>query len=396
MTGTVLDYLMEYGDVSFAEMRFTEVDAAILSKLSYFNFEGIVPTPEQKLTAVSLKNIMLMENHEDIFNKGKYESVHRELVELMLKGKRFADLRIACYENCFDRESQTQFAAVTFLVSPRRMCVVFRGTDSTVVGLKEDLNLLYMDEAPCHKMAIEYLKMISERYARKIYLAGHSKGGHLALYAAMYMPPEIKDRIHRIYSLDGLGLRPSTMERGNFSEIEKKIYKLVPQSSLIGMMLDDVDTYEVVRSTGVSLIQHNIYTWIVEGKKFAREEKLGTNALFVEHSFNGWVDSQDDENRRKFIDGVYSVIDALEAEKLGDILAGGGKKFNKILSEIKGLDPETADQIKTVFKAFIEVTKFYLKEDVGGNLKDSTSAAGERLKETTNAAGAKLKKIIRI
>ena len=154
MTGTILDYLIEYGDVPFSEMRFTEVDAAILCKFSYFNFEKFVPDLDSDMPSVSLSNIMLMENAEELLEKGKYSSVSKKMVELMLKGRRFQGLRIACFTKCTDRESQTQFAAVTFFTGPRRMYVVFRGTDSSLIGLKEDFNLLYTDHAKCHDYAV--------------------------------------------------------------------------------------------------------------------------------------------------------------------------------------------------------------------------------------------------
>ncbi len=380
MTGTILDYLIEYGDTSFSEMRFTEIDAAILCKFSYFHFDGIVPDIDSGMPSVSLANIMLMENHDTIFEKGRYEQASREMVRLMLSGRRFANLRLAFFSKCLDKDSQTQFAAITFIVGPRRMYVVFRGTDSTLIGLKEDFNLLYTDHAKCHDYAVDYLKRVSEKYTHKMYVGGHSKGGHLAVYAAMNMPDDIKSRIHRIYSMDGLGLRPGLMQDGKFRSIEDKLYKLIPQSSLIGMMLEDDGHYEVVKSTALSLFQHNIYTWIVDGRKFVREEKLKNNAVFVEHTFNGWVESQDDENRKKFIDGIYSVIDACEAETLSDLLGDGGKRFGKILEGIKELDDESREQIKTVFKAFRVVARFYLKTDVGGNIKAGAKNEIKKLK----------------
>ncbi len=395
MTGTILDYLIEYGDVSFAEMRFTEVDAAILCKLSYFHFDGIVPDLDSGMPSVSLSNIMLMEDHDSIFEKGAYEETARTMVKLMLGGKRFSGLRLALYSACFDRESQTQFAAITFLTGPRRMFVVFRGTDSSLIGLKEDFNLLYTDHAKCHEYAVDYLRRVSRAFSHKIYVGGHSKGGHLAVYACMNMPEEINKRIHRIYSLDGLGLRPTMMKDGKFGAIENRLYKLIPQSSLIGMMLEDDGHYEVVRSTGLALVQHNIYTWVVDGRRFVREKKLKNNAVFVEHTFNGWVESQDDENRKRFIDGIYSVIDACEAERLKDLLSDGGKRFGKILEGIKELDDDSRQQIKEVFKAFVVVARFYLKTDVGGNIKNSAEKETRMLIDTGKKAIDRSKKVIK-
>ncbi len=395
MTGTILDYLIEYGDVLFAEMRFTEVDAAILCKLSYFHFDNVVPDVDSGMPSVSLSNIMLMEDHDAIFEKGKYEETSRKLVELMLKGRRFKELRLACFSSCFDKEAQTQFAAITFMTGPRRMYVVFRGTDSSLIGLKEDFNLLYTDHAKCHDYAVDYLIKVSRKYSHKMYVGGHSKGGHLAVYASMNMPDDIKARIHRIYSMDGLGLRPGLMRDGRFASIEDRLYKLLPQSSLIGMMLEDDGHYEVVRSSGFSLVQHNIYTWEVDGRKFIREKKLANNAVFIEHTFNGWVESQDDENRKRFIDGIYSLIDACQAEKLSDILGDGGKHFAVILSEIKELDEDDRKQLAEVFKAFRVVAGHYLKVDVGAGIKEGAKNETKKIIETGKKALKKSGRVIK-
>lgn len=391
MIGTILDYLTEYGNKSLGEMRFTEVDAAILCKLSYFNFDEFVSPPEAKMPSVSLKQIMLMEDHKKLINKGKYGDVHKQIIESMLAGKRFCELRVAAVSNYMDKESQTQFAAVTFLLNSKLMFVVFRGTDSSIIGLREDFNLLYMDHAPCHEYAINYIKQISEQYNRTMYLGGHSKGGHLATYAAMFVPKNIQNRIHRIYSLDGLGLRPSVMKEGHYEDIEKKVFKLIPQSSLIGMMLQEDDSYDVVHSTGVMLVQHNVNTWVVDGRKFVRDEKLNNNAIFVEHTFNGWLDSQDDENRRKFIDAMFYLVDICEAEHLHELVANGGHKFNQIIAGMKGLDEETSKQVRMVLRAFVEVSRFYLKMDVGENIKESTAKSAQKIKESTAKSKQKIK-----
>lgn len=395
ITGTILDYLIEYNDVPFTEMRFTEVDAAIMTKLSYFHFDRFVPSPESGMPSVPLKQIMLMDGHEDLYNytNGKYEENHEQLLELMLAGKRFENIRVAAFSNYFDVQTQTQFAAVTFLLNSGRMFVAFRGTDSSIIGLKEDFNLLYMDHAPCHEYAINYLKMVSSQFTRKMYVGGHSKGGHLAIYASLFMPKEIKNRIQRIYSLDGLGLRPSVMEKGKYEEIRNKVFKLIPQSSLIGMMLQGDADYDVVKSNGMALVQHNVYTWEVAGRKFVRENKLNNNAVFVDHTLNGWMESQNDESRKIFIDAVYSIVEKCKAEHLHDLIAGRGNRLNQVLEGMRELDETTAEKVKTVLHAFVDVANFYLKVDVGGNIKQTADREKELIKTSAGNVKNKARKL---
>lgn len=387
MIGSIIDYIREYGNVSFKEMRFNEVDAAILSKLSYFHFDNFVPGPEAVMPAVALSSIMLMEKHDELFGNTRYENKHRELVEGMLAGKRFADIRIAAFSNYNDKESQTQFSAVTFLLNSKRMFIAFRGTDNTIVGLKEDFNLLYMDQAPCHEHALNYIRTICKRYSREFYIGGHSKGGHLAVYAGMFLEPELQKKTRKIYSFDGLGQRETVIGRGNFDAIADKIYKLIPQASVIGMMLEDKEKYEVIKSSGNVLAQHNIYSWSVENNKFKRVQGLNGRTVLMDRTLNGWLESQSDEKRKLFIDSVYSVIEGCEAEEINDLTEGKMKRLNQLIGGIKGVDEETAAGVRKVLRAFIESAHLNLKHDLSENIKKS--ADRERKKIITAAEKAK-------
>ena len=97
--------------------------------------------------------------------------------------ERFAGTKMFAFEDRSD--AQTQFAAVSFLLPDKSVFVAFRGTDTSLVGWKEDFNMSYLEAVPAQVRAAEYTAEIA-RVCRwhKLRIGGHSKGGNLSVYAA--------------------------------------------------------------------------------------------------------------------------------------------------------------------------------------------------------------------
>ena len=53
---------------------------------------------------------------------------------------------------------QKQFSAMTYRLNLDTYLIVFRGTDDSIIGWKEDFHLTYMKEIPAQKHALRYLK----------------------------------------------------------------------------------------------------------------------------------------------------------------------------------------------------------------------------------------------
>ena len=75
---------------------------------------------------------------------------------------------------------------MSFLLETGDICIAFRGTDSTLVGWKEDFNMSFLPVIPSQHDALEYVEQISEHYKGRLYICGHSKGGNLAVYASAF------------------------------------------------------------------------------------------------------------------------------------------------------------------------------------------------------------------
>ena len=200
MKGTIIDYLKEYADVSLKDEPMNDVDSLVLCQFSYLKFDGLVPLVTENGRSVSLQQLYEHSDYEKLYGDERYEKENRALFEAMRKCVRFRNMKLNCYINIIEAQAdfETQFSAVTFLLEDGTMYVAFRGTDETMVGWKEDFNMAFLSPVPGQEFAVKYLNMVTARLPRDFYVGGHSKGGNLAVYAAMNCYPQARDRIRKI------------------------------------------------------------------------------------------------------------------------------------------------------------------------------------------------------
>ena len=269
--GTLLDYLKEYGDYTLAEKPFCEVDSLILSQFSYLKFDGMLPEEAAQgaeSRVVSLEQIRRHEQYDSLYGDERYRRDNTALFLGMYDSRRFHNTKIMNYVNRIDLDTEMQFAAVTIVLPDDMVYVAFRGTDETIVGWKEDLNLAFSEPVPGQRMSVEYLNRAAETFRGAFHVGGHSKGGNLAVYASMNCREAVRGRIVTIHDHDGPGFRPEVKAQGAYDEIAERIRKTVPRSSLVGMLLYSEGEYEVVESRTIGLAQHNPYTWLVRDDGF--------------------------------------------------------------------------------------------------------------------------------
>jgi hypothetical protein len=360
--GTVLDYLKEYGDYTLEEKPFSEVDSLILSQFSYLKFDGMAPGPKDGRAAVSLEELMEHEKYDSMYADERYRKDNTALFLGMYRSRRFRDTRIYNYVNQIDLDNEMQFSAVTILL-PNGICyVAFRGTDETIVGWKEDLNLAFSGPVPGQRMSVEYLECAAGTIEGDFYMGGHSKGGNLAVYAAMNCAKEVRDRILMIYDHDGPGFRPEVRKQGDYEGIAGRIRKTVPRSSLVGMLLYSDGEYEVVESKTIGLAQHNPYTWLVRDDTFQIVNEIHLGRKFMDEALNQWILSLSQEEMHIFVDTFYQVVLASETDNLIDFTANWAKSLHKIGTALKEIDPQTGKAIIQIMRALFEIVSSNVKE----------------------------------
>lgn len=386
--GTVLDYLEEYGDYTLAELPFSEVDSLILSQFSYLKFDGLVPGPEEKKASVSMRELNENADKDKLFADERYRENNTALFERMLAGKRFGELRLDNYVNYIDLDKETQFSAVTCFFPDGTVYVAYRGTDETIVGWKEDFNLAFSEPVPGQLMSVKYLENTAKTFKGPFLVGGHSKGGNLAVYAAMYCSSKVRGRIEKIYTHDGPGFRPEVLEKGAFREIEERIHKTIPHSSLVGMILFSEVPYHVVESKKMGVAQHDPYTWLIDKESFRFVDEIYSGRKIMDESLNEWILSLTPEQMKIFVDTLYQVLLASDTDNLIDLTANLPQSLQKIRTAMKQVDEETAGVITDMVKLFMEKISVNAKTYV----KNMAEQEREKLEEGLKQLEQKTKK----
>ncbi len=318
----LFDYLAWRGDLAFEAVPLCDVDRVILAELSYLDFAGIIPDFGGE---IPLSEACLAVMAEDEAGTGKRELFHmsddRRLVKVLSASPRFAALRLTGYRSLFDPDRQEQFAAMTVLHGDGSAICVFRGTDWSLIGWKEDFNLAFSDTIPSQMDALDYIRDLAAHHLGPIRVLGHSKGGHLALFAAAF--GGVSERIIEAVSLDGPGFGAKVLESDAFQKIRPITRTLVPKSSVVGILFEHSDPFTVVDSRAPGgLLQHNLYSWKCMAGELVTVTRLDGQSQLLEGAMNEWIASLEPSVREKVIEGIWSVLGSADMTELGDILDG--------------------------------------------------------------------------
>lgn len=384
--GTVLDYLEKYGKYSFEEMPMTEVDSLALCQLSYLKFDGMVPGLEEKDTlpkhrAVTLESLKDHPDYEKLFADVRYEKPNRALYERMTAGRRFRDLKLDYYVNVIEEQWETQFSAVTYTLGDGTHYVAYRGTDETIVGWKEDFNMAFLSPVPGQAYSVEYLNHVAGEFAGSFYVGGHSKGGNLAVYSAMNCAPDIQERILKIYSMDGPGFRPEVLKDCDYGKIADRVVKILPNSSLVGMIFESGMYFQVVKSKTFGLLQHDPYTWLVTANHLVRADHLYERRQQMDNNLNEWILSLNEQQLRTFVDTMYQVITASKAANLIDFTAEWKKSMNGVIAALKEVDEGTVEALKEIVRSLFEITRENRKKQIAAKAEAAIEKLAPKAKE---------------
>ncbi len=371
VAGTILEYLKEFGDNSLKKAPFSEVDSLVLCQFAYLKFDGLVPEVGQEAGSVSLKELAAHPDYENLYADERYEKDNRALFEGMLASRRFRNMRMKYYINIVEKKYETQFSAVTFFLDDGTTYVAFRGTDESIVGWKEDFNMAFLSPVPGQEYSVKYLNMVSEKFTGPFYVGGHSKGGNLAVYSAMNCKEWVADRILKVYCMDGPGFRPEVLEQCRYKDIEEKVVKILPHSSLVGMLFEWGIHFEVVESKNIGLSQHNPYSWIVEEGHFRVVKGVYESRKRSDENINKWLLSLNEEQLRTFVDTLFQVIAASETDNLIDFTADWKKSMNGMIAAMQEIDEKTAKMLKEIVKSLFIIASERMKADITAGIRQA-------------------------
>ncbi len=342
----------------FESIRFNLIDSLILSQFAYVHFNDVVPGLTDRSAPVRVAELLKAEYIPKMLNNVRDSKKNRRLLLAIGMSPRFRNIRMCCYSDCLNVAEQKQFAAVTYLIDEQNAYIAYRGTDSTVVGWKEDFNMAFISPIPAQQEGVAYLNAVAELFPHTLMVGGHSKGGNIAVYSAMECRPIIKERIKTVYSHDGPGFRDEVFETENYAGIKTRIHKTLPQSSLVGMLLQHQEDYMVVESRQFWVMQHDPFSWVVNKDDFCYVQSITNGAKYINTVISQWLASLDDEKRELFVTTLYSVIEAVGIVSFSDLTENWHRKAFTALDAVKGIDPETkrfvSETIRTLFVLYVK------------------------------------------
>lgn len=356
----IFDYLKWRGDLSLKQAEFNEVDSLILCELSYINFEGIVSSKLSETITIEEagKQFRQMDKSDERFITGfLIPNQIIDLLEAVSESIRFKDMLLCGYVNRVDLEEEKQFSAVTVRLDEQNIFVAYRGTDDTIVGWKEDFNMVFATPVPAQLEAVNYLKFVGENTQRDLLVGGHSKGGNLAVYASAYVEKSIQQRIINVYNFDGPGFNEDIILSEGFKDIWERVFTFVPQSSIIGMLLEHEEEYIVVNSEQIGIFQHDPFSWEVMGGRLVYTNEVDKYSKFVDKTLKDWISSMDEKQKELFIDTFYELLEATQSKTLTDLSNNTLHKMGIMFKNFKHIDESNKKAMLKTFKLLFKSIK---------------------------------------
>ena len=384
-TGNIIDYVRTRTG-SFDERPFNDVDALVLASLAYQTMPDVVPTladwerrygtttarwrtlmsdPKTALRhplnslralrqpdfpAATLADAAADLHPEDFdYNAGYTGLADPKLTEAlfaaMARNPRFSSIHVGAVDERFSREHQTQFAAMTLLLPDGTLVVSFRGTDTSFVGWKEDFNMAFQYPVPAQQLAADYVTRVARLWQGDLVLLGHSKGGNLAVYAALQAGDDVLPRIRRVYSLDGPGFPADVVAGDRYRAVADRIVKIVPDSSIVGMILDSPEHCVVVKSNEYGPMQHLAFSWQVDRDRFVTVPEVSATSREFKRSLDRMLAGMTPDQCERVVDALFKVLAASDEHGLIGLMEAGPKTIPAMLGAFAGLTDEERQHI---------------------------------------------------
>ena len=190
-------------------------------------------------------------------------------------------------------------------------------------------------------------------------LGGHSKGGNLAVYAAAKAPENIRRRILSVYNLDGPGFTENLLSDPGYLAMVPKIRTIIPESSIIGILLEHEGDYTVISSRQVGVLQHEPYSWEIMAGDFIRVKQMSGHTQFVDRTIKNWIRDMTKEERSAFVEALFGLLSAGGADTVQDLLHP--KNIRSFFSTLK-TDEETRKLLTAEFTELLRAAVMTIKE----------------------------------
>ena len=373
---TVFDYLKWRGDLTFAQSEFNEVDNLILCIVSYINFKKISRLwSTDPVDAMAMGEVCAFLTDEDE-QLGLSDENYIPLMRAAAETKRFGEVKLFAYESRCDDVKEMQFNAVSFLLPDNSVFVTFMGTDRSFAGWKEDFNMSFLEAVPAQVRATEYAEEIAAACPdRMLRIGGHSKGGNLAAWAAVHISEELQNRMIAAYNNDGPGFGKGFLEREEYQRVEEKIHTYIPESSIVGVLLEHAEDYAVIDSNNRAVMQHEPLSWSVLGTQFVHLGKRSQLGQLSDGVLQEWIGSMSPQDREEFSEALFEILSLSgKVRTLDDLRSGGLAGGAALVKGYIGADEKKKHIISETFRRLAVDIKDEVVHSAEESIKSATSA----------------------
>lgn len=360
---SVFSYIDKY-NISFLEKNFTEVDNLIFSKFSYIKFDGLLSFDEK----ISISDLYKKYVSYEYF---PFDKDTMKLFNKLATSNRYSSLIVGNYLSTLSDSEEKQFGAITIYLPNNIIYVSFRGTDNTLIGIKEDFNMTYMSYVPSQIDSVKYLEKVSALNDYKIIVGGHSKGGNMAMYSASFCNQSCRDRIIGIYNNDGPGFFDEVLDSKGYQEILDKVYTFVPQTSIIGMLLNHREKYTVVKSRKSLIMQHDLLSWEIDDDKFVKFSSVNKKSKYIDEVMSELLKISKEE-KKQFFEIIYQMLTSTGASTINELSNQKVKNAKEILNSYKKLDDDDKQVFIKIWKEIIKMAKSNIVHYLPKIKKDKT------------------------
>lgn len=356
--GNLLTYVQQYGHNTFDQKPVSDIDILLMTELGYLTFDGILPasysydkgmTIEQVWQQVHLQQETLIQQNPFMITQERMI-----LFQTVAESDRYRSVKVFGYVNDIDVQLTKQFAAMLFQWQEDVRLVVYRGTDESLIGWKEDFMMTYVHEVPAQVEAVKYFQAQAEGFDGTFIISGHSKGGNLALYAAAMQDRALQERINRIYCWDAPGVHRTVIESDGYQRIVSKAIRYIPQDSIVGVMLESTVPFVVIQSTARGANQHSALTWSIEDNHFVEMESLTQNSLMTDQTFKKWTASVPDEDLELFWDCFFELLFEMGIDTVNDMEGNYMFYLQQFINRANHMEPTKRDVLIRVALSLVQ------------------------------------------
>ncbi len=349
MHNSIEGYLEWRGDLSFAQLPFGEVDALIFAWLIYYTMEDLqdkgVGVPGLTVRQVARAHVETFGPLREVDPLKKPFPVDNAqlLLRQAAETERFGNTVVEDFAAIRGRSSGAQFAAGSFLLDDGRRVVAFRGTDTSVDGWKENCRMAYEENVPAQLLSSAYLEKLTD--GKRTIVTGHSKGGNLALYATLKCRPKTEAVLDQIYNFDGPGFCFDWTDSEKCVRLRDRIVSIVPESTIVGALLNHDDRCQVIVSEMSGFLQHNAFCWHVKHSRFVRAEGRSKVSLAIEKTMQEWLAELSYAERKEAVLMLFGVVEQAGLTDFQDMMEDTARKGMQIIRGMVNWEPRQKERV---------------------------------------------------